>query len=127
MGLSVAEYSRSRHIPEPTVRDAILRGRIMKTAGGLLDPELADKQFVANTNPAIVRKPRKKRDPAIDVAGGEKISHTQAERARQKVEQFDICKLGQLSFADALKENFAAQNSHGLTSNGSSASFSTAM
>lgn len=56
MELSIRAYARHRGISDGAVRKAIKQGRITKTKSGKIDPQIADKQWQINTNPAQIKE-----------------------------------------------------------------------
>lgn len=70
--ISGRAYSRRRHVHHSTVQAAIESGRI-STFGGLIDPELADREWAERTDPSTPRnsvignpkRRRKKGEPAM--------------------------------------------------------------
>jgi len=59
MELSIRAYARHRGITDGAVRKAIKAGRITKNKNDKIDPELADKQWSKNTDPAQVKETKK--------------------------------------------------------------------
>ncbi|MCF6317565.1 MAG: elements of external origin [Marinosulfonomonas sp.] len=55
MGLSRRKYATRRGVSEKAVRKAIAAGRITVEADGTIDPVKADKQWAAQTDPAMQR------------------------------------------------------------------------
>jgi len=55
MGLSRRKYATHRGVSEKAVRKAIAVGRIMVEADGTIDPAKADRQWAAQTDPAMQR------------------------------------------------------------------------
>jgi len=103
------EYSRRRKVTPKAVEDAILAGRIHRSATGDIDPEQADRDWEANTDPS--KHPRQKRAYEIEKAAGAQRAKTADEYRQQQAEQFDIDKLGKLPYATAraIKENMTAK------------------
>ncbi len=58
MGLSQRAYARHRGVSEMAVRKAIKSGRITPEPDGTIDPEKADREWDANTDPAQQRGKR---------------------------------------------------------------------
>ncbi len=50
--LSIRGYAKHRGVDEKAVRKALLAGRITKGADGKIDPDVADRQWSANTDPS---------------------------------------------------------------------------
>ena len=59
MELSGRAYARHRGISETSVRKALKEGRITKNKNGKIDPEVADKQWQKNTDPAQIKEAKK--------------------------------------------------------------------
>jgi len=59
MELSGRAYARHRGISETSVRKALKEGRITKNKNGKIDPEIADKQWQKNTDPAQIKEVKK--------------------------------------------------------------------
>jgi hypothetical protein len=63
---SIRRYAKHRGVSEGAVRKAIRSGRIAIGEDGLIDPNIADRQWSANTDPAKSRstfkKPKKSRN-----------------------------------------------------------------
>ena len=59
MELSIRAYARHRGITDGAVRKAIKAGRITKNKNDKIDSELADKQWLKNTDPAQVKEIKK--------------------------------------------------------------------
>jgi pyruvate/2-oxoglutarate dehydrogenase complex dihydrolipoamide acyltransferase (E2) component len=57
MGLSRRKYAAHRGVNEKAVRKAIAAGRITVEADGTIDPVNADRQWAAQTDPAMQRGP----------------------------------------------------------------------
>ena len=62
MELSIRGYARHRGITDGAVRKAIKAGRITKNKSDKIDPELADKQWSKNTDPAHVKEIKKEEE-----------------------------------------------------------------
>ena len=62
MELSIRAYARHRGITDGAVRKAIKAGRITKNKNDKIDPELADKQWSKNTDPAQVKEIKKEEE-----------------------------------------------------------------
>ena len=60
MELSIRSYAKHRGVTEGAVRKAIKSGRISKKANGKIDPDLADRQWSKNTDPAQIKKSEEK-------------------------------------------------------------------
>lgn len=56
MGLSRRAYARHRGVAENAVRHALARGRITLEPDGTIDPEKADRDWAASTDPAQQRR-----------------------------------------------------------------------
>ena len=56
MELSIRAYAKHRGVTEGAVRKAIKSGRISKKDNGKIDPNLADKEWSKNTDPAQIQK-----------------------------------------------------------------------
>ena len=56
MELSIRAYAKHRGVTEGAVRKAIKQGRISKKDNGKIDPNLADKEWSRNTDPAQIKK-----------------------------------------------------------------------
>lgn len=56
MELSIRAYAKHRGVTEGAVRKAIKQGRISKKDNGKIDPNLADKEWSKNTDPAQIKK-----------------------------------------------------------------------
>jgi len=109
--LTLAEYARHRGCRPKAVEEAILAGRITRSAtGGVDDAEVADREWEANTDPEG-RKERKKRDESVDAAAGAQKFKTVAEARSAHAQGFDVERLGKLSFADAkaIEKNIEAK------------------
>ncbi len=68
LGLSIRAYARRRGVSQAAVQKAIRSERISTLADGSIDPEMADRQWAANTDQAKPRnsvsgEPRRRRDP----------------------------------------------------------------
>ncbi len=63
MNLSNRQYAAHRGVSETSVRKAIKTGRITLNANGKIDPDTADAEWEANTDPSKVRtkQPKKKK------------------------------------------------------------------
>lgn len=74
MGLSRRAYARHRGVAENAVRKAIASGRITLEADGTIDPEKADRDWAARTDPSQQRgahapsAPKPSREPVHDKA-----------------------------------------------------------
>lgn len=55
MGISIRAYARRRGVSHTAVQKAIRAGRITPLADGTIDPEKADRQWAAQTDPAQQR------------------------------------------------------------------------
>ena len=55
MGISIRAYARHRGVSHTAVRKAIRTGRITQEQDGTIDPEKADRQWDAKTDPAMQR------------------------------------------------------------------------
>lgn len=55
MELSIRGYARHRGVVESAVRKAITQGRITKGKNGKINPKIADKEWLKNSNPAQVK------------------------------------------------------------------------
>ncbi len=55
MELSIRGYARHRGVAESAVRKAIAQGRITKGKNGKINPKIADKEWVQNSDPAQVK------------------------------------------------------------------------
>lgn len=55
MGISIREYAKRRGCHHSSVQQAIAEKRIFPLDDGTIDPEQADKDWAANTNPAKAR------------------------------------------------------------------------
>lgn len=86
--LSVKEYAEYREVSVVAVRKAIKSGRITLNQNKKLDPELADAEWLKNTNPA------KQRKEADNTSSDDKISY---HRSRAIREEYNA-KLTQLQF-----------------------------
>jgi hypothetical protein len=66
MGLSIRGYAEHRGCSKSAVSKALKEGRITREKDGTIDPEKADKQWAANSDPAQVKaqKARKKKKAA---------------------------------------------------------------
>mgnify|MGYP003328442712 CR=1 FL=1 len=60
MELSIRSYAKHRGVTEGAVRKAIKSARISKKANGKIDPDLADRQWSKNTDPAQIKKAEEK-------------------------------------------------------------------
>lgn len=56
MELSIRAYAKHRGVTEGAVRKAIKQGRISKKDNCKIDPNLADKEWSKNTDPAQIKK-----------------------------------------------------------------------
>jgi hypothetical protein len=65
MELSIRAYAKHRGVTEGAVRKAIKQGRISKKDNGKIDPNLADKEWSKNTDPAQIKKAEAK-EPTQD-------------------------------------------------------------
>jgi len=65
MELSIRAYAKHRGVTEGAVRKAIKQGRISKKDNGKIDPNLADKEWSKNTDPAQIKKSEAK-EPTQD-------------------------------------------------------------
>ena len=55
MGISIRAYARRRGVSHTAVRKAIQSGRVTPEADGTIDPEKADREWAAQTDPAQQR------------------------------------------------------------------------
>lgn len=108
--MNLTEYSQHRGISSSAVEQAILAGRISRNPDGSIDPERADAEWQANTDPAP-RKTRKQRETAVTAGIGAAKAFTVADVRRQEAESFDVNRLGKMPYSEAraMKENFAAK------------------
>lgn len=65
MELSIRGYARHRGISDGAVRKAISVGRISKNKNGKIDSEIADREWLTNTNPARVKDVKEKQEDEI--------------------------------------------------------------
>ncbi len=75
--LSIKEYAKHRNISVVAVRKAIKTGRITLNQNKKLNPELADAQWLENTNPA------KQRNSADNNSSDDKISYHRSRAIRE--------------------------------------------
>ena len=52
MGLSIRAYARHRGVSDTAIHKAIKTGRITPESDGTIDPDKADAQWEANTDPS---------------------------------------------------------------------------
>ncbi|MBT5166081.1 MAG: hypothetical protein HOM46_02365 [Nitrosomonadales bacterium] len=62
MELSIRAYARHRGITDGAVRKAIKAGRITKNKNDKIDSELADKQWLKNTDPSQIKEIKKEEE-----------------------------------------------------------------
>ena len=62
MELSIRGYARHRGVTDGAARKAIKAGRITKNKNDKIDPELEDKQWSKNTDPAQVKEIKKEEE-----------------------------------------------------------------
>jgi hypothetical protein len=98
--LTLSEYAHHRGVRPAVVEEAVLGGRITRNAAGGVDPDVADREWEANTDPQG-RKERKKRDESAGAAAGAAAFKTVSEARAARAAGFDVEKLGKMSFADA--------------------------
>lgn len=55
MELSIRAYAKHRNISEGAVRKALKSGRISKNQNGKINPQIADKEWQTNTDPAQIK------------------------------------------------------------------------
>jgi len=55
MGISIRAYARHRGVSHTAVRKAINAGRITTESNGMIDPDKADRQWDAQTDPSKQR------------------------------------------------------------------------
>ena len=119
MELSIRGYARHRGVTDGAVRKAIKAGRITKNKNDKIDPELADKQWSKNTDPAQVKEikkeeevrqetgnynpaplgPRYQQSRAIKEAYNAKLTRLQFERESKKLISVDEVKISAFNVA----------------------------
>jgi len=116
MELSQRAYARHRGISETAVRKALKEGRITKNKNGKIDPNLADKQWDKNTNPAQIKEatkaveevsnynsnligPSYQQSRAIKEAYNAKLTRLQFEKESKKLISVDEVKISAFNAA----------------------------
>lgn len=78
MGLSIRAYAARRGVSHTAVRKALAAGRISALADGTIDPDQADKDWAAKTDPALQRGAAAKAMAAATAGGTRKAQARQA-------------------------------------------------
>jgi hypothetical protein len=116
MELSQRAYARHRGVSETAVRKALKEGRITKNENGKIDPNLADKGWDANTDPAQIKEVAKSEDEvnsyspaplgpsyqqsrAIKEAYNAKLTRLQFEKESKKLISVDEVKISAFNAA----------------------------
>lgn len=91
MEISIRAYAAKKGISDTAVRKAIKSGRITLTKNGKINPTIADKQWVANTDPAQVYAIKEDKSSPQDMPssgnnGGIGVSYQQSRAIREAYE-----------------------------------------
>ncbi|MBU6141384.1 MAG: hypothetical protein KGP29_07540 [Proteobacteria bacterium] len=115
MELSIRGYARHRGVAESAVRKAIAQGRISKGKNGKINPDLADKEWSQNSDPAQIKAekafetpdsqatsisgPSYQQSRAIKEAYGAKLLRLQFEKESKKLISIDDVKVSAFNAA----------------------------
>lgn len=105
MGVSRREYARRRGCSESAVRKAIASGRITPEPDGTIDPEKADAQWAARSDPA---QQRRGLDQAAGPAGANGSAAPAEEEEPDEADERAVSRAALGAVADTLRESGAA-------------------